>query len=96
LIEQIEASLEGNGILTPPGSPRRNSAVRVSVDVAEATLTAAEVANLRVGDVIATDTSADAPFTVRVEGVERFRARPGVLEDHKAIRIEGPIDLPAS
>lgn len=96
LIEQIEAGLDGQLAASLVGSSLQKNAVRVSVDAAEATLTAAEVANLRVGDLIATDTSADAPFTVRVAGIERFQARAGAIEGHKAVRIEAPIDPPKS
>ncbi|HEY2892996.1 MAG TPA: flagellar motor switch protein FliM, partial [Pirellulales bacterium] len=96
LSEQIEAGMDGHGVATRAGSSMQMNAVLVSVDAAEATLTAAEVANLRVGDLIATDTSADAPFIVRVAGIDRFHARAGAIEGHKAIRIEAPIDPPNS
>jgi flagellar motor switch protein FliM len=45
---------------------------------------------LRVGDIITTDKDVHSPLTVSVEGVEKFRARPGAFKGRKAFQIEEP------
>ena len=48
---------------------------------------------LRVGDVITTDKDIHDPLVVSVEGVPKFRAKPGAFKGRKAIRIEQSIGL---
>jgi flagellar motor switch protein FliM len=66
-----------------PGQP-----IKVTVHLAETRISAAELADLRVGDIIATDAAIDSPLVVRADGVEIFRGRPGTLDGHKALRID--------
>lgn len=61
--------------------------VDLVVVLAETKLTAGEVLNLEVGDVIVTEKDRHAPLEVSVEGRPKFEASPGVLKGHKAIRV---------
>jgi len=63
------------------------AAVNVTVHMAKATLTAGELADLEVGDVILTDTSVEEGMEVLVEGRPLFLGVPGLLKGHKAIRL---------
>jgi flagellar motor switch protein FliM len=67
------------------------SAVEVVVHLAKAKLTAKELAQLSIGDVILTQTTSKQSAVVLVEGSPLFEARPGVLKGHRAIRVGTPI-----
>ncbi|MGQ9575851.1 MAG: flagellar motor switch protein FliM [Thermoguttaceae bacterium] len=73
----------------------RSSLVGVHVRLASTRITAGELIGLRVGDVVTTQKDVHSPLLVFVEGVPKFRARPGVFKGHKAIRIEEVIANPA-
>ena len=64
--------------------------------MAETSIAAVELADLRVGDVIATETAADSPAMVSIDGVAKFRAKPGVCQGHKAVRIIERLAAPPS
>ena len=64
----------------------------MSVTLAETQITAAELADLRVGDIIATETAADSPAMVSIEGVAKFRAKPGAYQGSRAVRLTEPIE----
>ena len=55
-----------------------------------------QVRELQVGDVLTTDRSVDELLDVTVDGAAKFRARPGALDGHKAIRLECDETLPRS
>ena len=76
------------------GPSRRR--VEVGITLAETQIAADELADLRVGDIIATETAADSPAIVSIEGRARFRAKPGVYQGRKAVRITEPIEAPAA
>ncbi|MFZ5828554.1 MAG: flagellar motor switch protein FliM [Planctomycetota bacterium] len=71
------------------------SSVALSVRLAQTHITAGELVGLRVGDIITTQKDVRSPLVVSVEGVPKFRAHPGAVKGHKAIRIEGMIENPA-
>ncbi len=71
-----------------------HAAVEVVVHLAQAKLTAKELAQLAVGDVILTESSPQKGAQVLVEGTPLFTAFPGVLKGHKAIRMAQPITKP--
>lgn len=71
-----------------------HAAVEVVVHLAKARLTAQELAQLAVGDVILTENSPQTGAEVLVEGTPLFVAYPGVLKGHKAIRMGQPITKP--
>ncbi len=73
---------------TKPRTPLAETAaaptLEVRVTLAETQIAAAELADLRPGDVISTETPLDAPATVAINGEARFRAKPGVFHGRKA------------
>lgn len=75
----------------------KSATVGVVVNLAETTLSAGELANLNVGDVIMTETDQNVGIEVLVEDRPMFHAQPGVLKGHKAFEvtdiIENPRDL---
>ncbi len=73
----------------------RGSRVSLSVRLASSQISAGELIGLRVGDIITTDKDLRRPLLVSVEGVPKFRARPGILKGHKAVRIDEVIADPA-
>jgi len=73
----------------------RGSLVSMSVRLASSQISAGELIGLRVGDIITTDKDIRRPLLVSVEGVPKFRARPGILKGHKAVRIDEVIANPA-
>jgi flagellar motor switch protein FliM len=80
-IRQISSSLQG-------------SLVELAVHLAETTITTAEMIGLRVGDIITTDKDIHSPIFVSVEGVPKFKAKPGAYKGRKAIQIEGEVAPP--
>lgn len=72
----------------------RTSLVELSVRLAQTRISTAELLRLRVGDLITTERDIHAPLIVAVEGVPKFRARPGILKGRKAVCIEGVVDNP--
>ncbi len=85
-IQQLTSSLSG-------------SVAELVVDLAETTITTRELITLRVGDVITTSKDVRSPLVVQLQGVPKFRARPGQFRGHKAISIDEvvpPPDTPAS
>jgi flagellar motor switch protein FliM len=71
-----------------------HAAVEVVVHLAKAKLTAKELAQLAVGDVILTEYGPQTGAEVLVEGCPLFTAYPGVLKGHKAIRMGQQITKP--
>lgn len=71
-----------------------SAGVEMVVYLAETKLTAAELTNLEVGDVIMTEKDHHQPMQVCIEGRPKFDAYPGMLKGHKAIRIGSAISLP--
>jgi flagellar motor switch protein FliM len=67
---------------------RAKDPVRVSVVLAETKFPAADVNDLQVGDVIDTDKGTDDSLEVTVDGEPRFKGKAGILDGHKAVRIE--------
>ncbi len=66
----------------------RRSLVELVVRLAETRISARDLVSLRVGDVITTEHDVKSPISVHVEGIPKFRARPGALKGKKAVRIE--------
>jgi flagellar motor switch protein FliM len=63
------------------GGPR----AEIAVTLATTPITARELRGLRVGDIILTDSEADAAATVTIDGVPRFHAKPGACRGQKAV-----------
>ena len=106
-IERISGSLSANSWVaygrreaTPENIQQisqtlRSSLVGMNVRLATTKITAGDLVGLRVGDVITTEKDIHSPLLVLVEGVPKFRARPGALKGHKAIRVEEVIANPS-
>ncbi len=77
-----DASADSNGV---------NISVEMNVALAATPITAAELRGLRVGDIIVTDTDAERPAEVSLDGEPKFSAKPGSLEGRKAIRLVEPL-----
>lgn len=69
-----------------------NAKVELIAELARTELTAGEVANLGVGDVITTERDVSQGLTIWVEGQPVFTASPGLLKGHKAIEIGEHLD----
>jgi flagellar motor switch protein FliM len=63
--------------------------VEVVVELAETTISTADLINLRVGDIIATEKDVAEPLVVSVEGKPKYFARPGQYKGRKAIEVLG-------
>jgi flagellar motor switch protein FliM len=57
----------------------------VAVTLASTSITASELAGLCVGDVIVTETAADSPAVVSIDGQPRFCGKPGASQGRKAV-----------
>ena len=67
------------------------AAVQLVAYLADTKLTAGDVMNLEVGDVIMTEKEQSSPLQICVEGQPKFEALPGVYKGRKAVRIGQPI-----
>ena len=65
--------------------------VEVVVELAETNLSTADLIDLGVGDIIATEHDVRQPLTVSVEGRPKFHASAGAYKGRKAIQVIGPI-----
>lgn len=72
----------------------QRAALRLVVHLAHTTVTAREVAQLAVGDVIVTEQDCRHGAEVLVDGRPLFQAYPGILKGHKAIRVGQKIRPP--
>ena len=70
------------------GKTLRGSRVQVVVELAKTTITTGELVSLRVGDIITTKKDVHRPLLVKVEGVPKFYARPGIFKGRKAVCID--------
>lgn len=99
-IERISSKLSANNWATygrqksTPESRQQISGsltgavVELVVHLAQTTISTGDLIGLRVGDIITTEQDVRSSLVVDVEGVQKFRARPGALKGRKAIRIE--------
>ncbi len=71
------------------------SLVQLNVRLAQTRIGTGELIGLRVGDIITTQKDVHSPLVVSVEGIPKFRARPGAFKGHKAVLIDGVIENPA-
>jgi len=74
-IDAISSSLSG-------------SVVELVALLADTRITTRDLIGLRVGDIITTRKDVESTLVVQVEGVPKFRARPGQLKGHKAVEID--------
>ena len=63
------------------------ASVELVVRLAETNISTADLINLKVGDIIATEQDVSQPLVVSVEGKPKFAARPGQYKGRKAVEI---------
>jgi flagellar motor switch protein FliM len=61
--------------------------IGISGEIGEATISFAELLNLRAGDIIELDKKVKEPLEVNIEGAPKLYARPGVIDNHYAVKI---------
>jgi flagellar motor switch protein FliM len=71
----------------------KGAMVQLVAQLADTKISTGDLLSLRIGDVITTDKDVHDPLVLSVEGVPKFRARPGAFKGRKAIRIEQPVGL---
>ena len=103
-IERISHKLTSNSWISyskrPPTSESiqqmtnhiADAPVEVVVELAETTITMADLIGLRVGDIVATEKDINQPLVVSVEGRSKYFAKPGQFKGRKAIEILSPIE----
>lgn len=74
------------------GQSLKKSPVELVVRLAETQISTKDLIGLRVGDVITTEKDVHTQIMVDIEGVGKFRARPGAFKGHKAIRVDESIE----
>jgi flagellar motor switch protein FliM len=86
----------GDRLLAEPPAPDTpldsRSLAEVRVTLAETPITAAELADLRIGDIIATETDVNRPALVSLDAVAKFRGKPGVYQGRKAVHLDEALD----
>ena len=71
-----------------------DAAIELAVTLAETQIAGDELDDLRPGDIITTETASDSVAVVSIKGRVRFRAKPGMYQGRRAIRITEPIEAP--
>jgi flagellar motor switch protein FliM len=88
----IEPNLTGRPVVereTPEPQPASPPAtVELVARLAQSKIAAVDAARLRLGDMLTTEQSVDAPIAVVQDGVVKFYARVGVVGGRKAVEIE--------
>jgi flagellar motor switch protein FliM len=99
-IERVSNKLTSNNWISyarkPPslesmqriGNRISKAPVEVVVELATTRITTADMLELRVGDIIASEKDINAPLLVYIEGQPKFLASPGKYKGRKAIRIQ--------
>ncbi len=72
----------------------KDAEVDFSVELGRAHLQSGELLDLKVGDVLQLDKDIKDFLVGMVEGVPKFRGRPGTYRGAKAFRVEGLVDTP--
>jgi len=66
--------------------------VELVVELAETSISTADLISLRVGDIIASEKDVSQPLLVSVEGQGKFHAKPGQIKGRKAVEIIMPLE----
>jgi flagellar motor switch protein FliM len=77
------------------GARLQGSLVQMVVELAETRISAGDLLSLRVGDIITTEKDIRHSLLVSVEGVPKFRAKPGAYKGRKAVCVDDRLDSPA-
>ena len=86
-LSQRRAQDAGQTIRLDAGLSRETA--EVIVRMATTKLTASDVRNLEVGDVLVTDAKAQDGVEILIDGVPAFRGFPGTFQNKKAVRVSG-------
>ncbi|HTQ38327.1 MAG TPA: FliM/FliN family flagellar motor switch protein [Pirellulales bacterium] len=76
----------------------RGELVQLVAQLADSKINAGDLIGLRVGDIITTEHSVNAPIVISVDGAPTYHARLGAFQGRKAIRIDEALtsDAPAA
>ncbi|MCG8451017.1 MAG: flagellar motor switch protein FliM [Pirellulales bacterium] len=66
--------------------------VEVTVELAHTQIATADLINLRVGDIIASEKDIHEPLLVSIEGRPKFHARPGQIKGKKAFEVVAALE----
>ncbi|MEM6331195.1 MAG: FliM/FliN family flagellar motor switch protein, partial [Planctomycetota bacterium] len=103
-IERIGGKLSANSWVTfskkppTPESVRQltnqltGAVVEVVAELAETHIATADLINLRVGDIIATEKDIHLPVEVKVEGQPKYHATAGAYKGRKAIQVTAAVE----
>jgi flagellar motor switch protein FliM len=106
-IRQIADQSAARGRLQPSsvpesdGSPTQDAegsspGVEVIVTLASTSIAAGDIDGLRVGDIILTETAADTPAAVSIDGEPKCRGKPAASQGRKAVVLSLPgLDAPS-
>lgn len=107
-IERISGRLSANNwmsyghaastpdVVAKIGNRLKGAMVEICVELAGTSISARDLIELRVGDILTTEKDVGSPMTVRIEGVPKFRAKPGALKGRKAIQVDEVIEQPTA
>lgn len=102
-LEDVLSRLERQQVthVTTPEQQRQNAFIiqqhlqtiplQVSVELGRATITVAELLQLRVGDVLRLDTQTTALLPLSIEGQPKLWVRPGSVAGRRAVQVVRPI-----
>lgn len=103
-IERLGGKLSANSWITTSKKPATPDAIRqltenlsgavveVVAELAETNIATADLINLRVGDIIATEQDIHRPLEIVIEGQPKYYATPGAYKGRKAIQVSGAIE----
>jgi flagellar motor switch protein FliM len=95
LLGQRNASqLANNSVTYDAAAALQSGTVELVASLGETQIEQNELANLAIGDIIATDQVATRPIAVSHDGVVKFEARLGASQGRKALEIERTVPTP--
>jgi flagellar motor switch protein FliM len=65
--------------------------VELAVELGSTSIKGSELMNMEIGDVIVLDNDASRPLLVKVEGVQKLRATPGIYRGNLAFQVQSDI-----
>ena len=70
--------------------------IELVVNLASSTIRTSDLLDLRVGDIIATETNSSTPLELSIQNVPKFNVKAGALQGKKAVLIDTVIDQDSS